>query len=332
MLCCCFLALGGLVSCQEDAVGPEPEPSGAYQVVYTAIGLSSDEDIFVVDENSSGQQQVTNGAGARFPAWSPDGNSICYTMRDNLYISNINDSSGHVLTSNAGVNWRPHWSSANEIAFESNRDGNWEIYVVQPDGGGLSNLTQDVHADFDARWTPDGGRLAFIRIINDVRALYTMNSDGSLLTRLSPDSLEVERYAWSPDGGRIALAAGQIYTVAATGAGLRQLTHDASEKHGVVWAVAEDRLAFTSGVDGVQAVYSLRTGGTDLLRLTGNDGDASAPSWSPDGRMILYQHASGIQPPNLYLMQADGSNPHKLTPNAVSVHERHHSWSPVRIN
>ena len=52
-------------------------------------------------------------------------------------------------------------TAASRIAFASDRDGNWEIYVVNADGSGLVRLTNDPAADSTPSWSPDGRRIAF---------------------------------------------------------------------------------------------------------------------------------------------------------------------------
>ena len=53
------------------------------------------------------------------------------------------------------------------IAFMSDRDWNWEIYVMDADGGNLQNLTNNPGADKDPSWSPDAKRIAFTADRND---------------------------------------------------------------------------------------------------------------------------------------------------------------------
>ena len=65
------------------------------------------------------------------------------------------------------------------IAFESNRDGNLEIYSMNPDGSDQVNLTNDPAEDPDPVWSPDGTRIAFVTASEGHRNIYVMNADGS---------------------------------------------------------------------------------------------------------------------------------------------------------
>ena len=66
------------------------------------------------------------------------------------------------LTRHADDDFLPTWSpDGTRIAFTSRRDGNDEIYVMNPDGSGQTRLTTDAAIDAAPTWSPDGQRLAF---------------------------------------------------------------------------------------------------------------------------------------------------------------------------
>jgi len=67
------------------------------------------------------------------------------------------------LTDHPRMDYCPAWSpDGKHIAFTSNRDGNYEIYVMKADGTGVRNLTGHPGYDNFATWSPDGRRLAFV--------------------------------------------------------------------------------------------------------------------------------------------------------------------------
>jgi Tol biopolymer transport system component len=97
---------------------------------------------------------------------------------------------------------------ASKIAFVSDRDGNQEIYVINPDGSGLTNLTQHPEKDFAPSWSPDGSRIAFRSHRGDgYYNLYLMDADGSnptrLVTNAGDDGSGDYTPHWSPDGTKI---------------------------------------------------------------------------------------------------------------------------------
>ena len=72
-----------------------------------------------------------------------------------------------------------------KIAFETNRDGNFEIYSMNPDGSGQTNLTNNPADDTIPAWSPDGTKIAFTSFRDGNPEIYSMNADGSGQTRLT---------------------------------------------------------------------------------------------------------------------------------------------------
>ena len=65
------------------------------------------------------------------------------------------------------------------IAFNSDRDGDYEIYVMNSDGSGQANLTNNATADYDPSFSTDGSKIAFASNRDGNHEIYVMNSDGS---------------------------------------------------------------------------------------------------------------------------------------------------------
>src|SRR5205814_9520420 len=93
-----------------------------------------------------------------------------------------------------------------KIAFDSNRDGNFEIYVMNADGSGQRRLTRNPAKDVSPAWSPDGRRIAFARDRGSTKPssdIYVMNADGSRLRRLTRSPANDVSPAWSPNGRKI---------------------------------------------------------------------------------------------------------------------------------
>jgi Tol biopolymer transport system component len=85
-----------------------------------------------------------------------------------------------------------------KIAFQSDRDGNFEIYVMDADGSDPVNLTNNPAYDAQPAWSPDGTRIAFHSYRDGNYEIYVMGADGSNPVRLT-DNPEGDGYpAWSP--------------------------------------------------------------------------------------------------------------------------------------
>jgi Tol biopolymer transport system component len=91
------------------------------------------------------------------------------------------------------------------IAFETYRDGNYEIYAMQSDGSNPTNLTnRPSSTDFHPVWSPDGTQIAFVsdRDGQFNTEIYVMNADGSNQTRLTNNEAADRDPSWSPDGSK----------------------------------------------------------------------------------------------------------------------------------
>ena len=109
-----------------------------------------------------------------------------------------------------------------KIAFSSNRDGNYELYTMDPDGTRLLRLTNNSGSDESPDWSPDGLRIAFISFREGNVDIYTTDPDGKNQVRLTTDTHPDSNPAWSADGSKIAFDSYrddnyEIYTMDADG-------------------------------------------------------------------------------------------------------------------
>ena len=95
-----------------------------------------------------------------------------------------------------------------KILFTSTRDGNREVYMMNPDGSEQVNLTQHPAGDLGAVWSPTGEQILFVsdRQGTRVRDLYLMDADGTNVRRVFKRKIEAWRggATWSPDGTQFA--------------------------------------------------------------------------------------------------------------------------------
>ncbi|MBN1680701.1 MAG: PD40 domain-containing protein [Anaerolineae bacterium] len=139
------------------------------------------------------------------------------------------------------------------IAFGSDRDGDWDIYVMNPDGSNVRQLTLNTDDDFRPAWSPDGRQIAFHSDRDGDYEIYVMNADGSNVRQLTFNTAADVHAAWSPDGTRI---------------------------------------AYQSSVNGLRDIYVVYPDGTNPRLLTNNALDDWFPAWSPDSNQIVTYAAS----------------------------------------
>jgi Tol biopolymer transport system component len=196
---------------------PAWSPDGT-QIAFEST-RAGNSDVFAIAADGSKETQLTTSPSFDGdPAWSPDGSRIVFTsVRDGnkeIYVMNADGSGQTRLTSNAGtvknvdtdaVDQDPAWApDGRTIAFESTRDGNFEIYSMNADGSGQTRLTDHLGLDALPEWSPDGKLIAFEsnRAGKGHRDVWTMRAGGSGLRRLTFGDTADSPPSWQPLGPR----------------------------------------------------------------------------------------------------------------------------------
>ncbi|HVE58345.1 MAG TPA: hypothetical protein VNB22_16050 [Pyrinomonadaceae bacterium] len=213
-----------------------------------------------------------------------------------------------------------------KIAFETLRDGNFEIYVMNADGSNPVNLTNSAADDIDPAFSPDGSKIAFASSRDGNFEIYVMNADGTQQTRLTMTTASESEVAWSPDGKKIAFTSGrdgnnEIYVMNADGTNPVNLTNNAAQDQEAAFSPDGTRIAFHSFRTGDGAeVFVMNANGTNPVNLTNTIGNDTEPVWHPSGNKIAFR---GLRNGtiDIYLMNTDGSDQLDITPNTPSSFE-----------
>jgi Tol biopolymer transport system component len=216
------------------------------------------------------------------------------------------------------------------IAFESDEDGNKEIYAAQPTGGSRWRLTHHAAMDWAPAWDPDGQRLAFVSDRDGFMDIYVVSRQGGGVRNLTQSPAQDSGPAWSPDGQRIAFDSDrdrnlEIYVVNVDGTGLTNLSRHSAHDGDPGWSSDGQWIAFETNRDGNFEIYIMPATGGMALRRTTNSWRDFAPVWSPDGQRIVFecQRETG---PEICVMNGDGSEMRRLTTD--HVRDQQPSWSP----
>ncbi|TGE18633.1 carboxypeptidase regulatory-like domain-containing protein [Hymenobacter elongatus] len=203
----------------------------------------------------------------------------------------------------------------NRFLYTRQVDGNTDIYSSDNAGTSLLRLTSSVFIETAPQLSPIRTRIAYASNVTGRYQLYTMNRDGSDQRQITPDMVPVEGYnnfgigyRWSPDGSQLIYASyDKLWRVNRDGTGLVQLATAPNGRHfrECDWSAQNNKiLVQTVGSNVYDAeLYTLNADGTGLTQVIGNlPGRMDSPSYSIDGRMILYsrdvdgyEHASGRQ-------------------------------------
>ncbi len=263
-----------------------------------------------------------------------------------LLVTNGPDEAGPAVSQPTGTETpadggAPPGPAAGKIAFISRRDGNAEIYTVQPDGGNLSRLVSDPAEQGNIAWSPDGSRLAFYSLRGERWQLDIVDADGSGLATIA-DGLVTGHDpippVWSPDGSRLAFESEhegdmEVYVVNADGTGLTNLTRNGAHDSGPSWSPDGSRIAFSSDRGANADIYVMNADGSGVTRLTKHQAVDTAPAWSPRGERIAFMSFRDGEA-EIYAVNADGSGLTNVTRNPAAdfpgAAVGHHppAWSP----
>ena len=162
------------------------------------------------------------------------------------------------------------------IAFDTDRDGNREVYVMGPDGKDPYNISNDPGDDFEPSWSPDGTGIAFVsnRATDGEggQFIYVVNADGSDVRQLSHESWSVQP-DWSHDGRMIVYSGDDdIQIIPADGSGPSvNLTNSPEKDWQPSWSPDDSRIVWVSGSDGNWNIKAMNADGSDVQQIT-NDG------------------------------------------------------------
>ncbi|MBA2527967.1 MAG: PD40 domain-containing protein [Pyrinomonadaceae bacterium] len=205
-----------------------------------------------------------------------------------------------------------------KIAFASDRDGNFEIYSMDADGGGQTRLTEEPGEDYSPAWSPNGQRLAFVSTRDGNAEIYVMNSDGSGQTRLTNNTAGDLAPAWTRDSSQIGFVTNrdgndEIYLMNADGSNQTNLTNNPDDDASFSFSPDGLAIAFSSTREDSQyEIYTMALSGGAPTRLTTSVGDDINPSWS--SQRIAFQ-SNRDETDELYSMSATGQNQVRLTNN-----------------
>ncbi len=246
------------------------------------------------------------------------------------------------------------------ILFETHRDGNSEIYMMNADGSNPVNLTQNAGFDFSAAWSPDGTKVAFVSNRDGNNEIYVMNADGSNPTNLSQNPYSDTYPVWSPNGAKIAFQTGrestplvlsvtpkliptthnlEVFVMNADGTGQINVSNSSSYDGYPSWSPDGEHIVFETDRDSEQGmvllsivpgdlgreIYRVEADGANPTNLTYSPEDDGFPVWSPDGSKIVFVSARNGNW-DIYTMNPDGSGQTRLTYNSADDYMA--TWSP----
>jgi Tol biopolymer transport system component len=229
-------------------------------------------------------------------------------------------------TSTPTITATPNVITQGQIAFASNRTGNYDIWVIRGDGTSPKNLTNRPSKDDHPAFSPDGTKIAFMSDRDGNEEIYVMGSDGSSITRLTNSPQRDTEPVWSPDGTKIAFVSyrdgGQadVYVMNSNGTDPVNITLVPGPDTDPSWG-ANNRIAFTSERSGTAQIYTMNPNGGGLTGPVTSSGKNFLPKWNSVGNRITFvSDRDGNQ--EIYSMRQGGEEQTRLTSNPAA------DWDP----
>jgi TolB protein len=339
---------------------PTPTPGAADDglLAYAKQSASTGrDDIYRQRADGAGIVNLTDGALYENDfTWSPDGSRLAFVRED---FENGGSSLGTVAADGSGLtmltsipgrymgyySWSPDSSRLVFSAhpYSSDDPNVVDVFMINVDGTGGTNLTNGDGHNTEVAWSPDGARVAYVHKLYGAEGavsseIRVVSADGSGLVRIPQAPGEFDSVPrWSPVGERLAFARDfpdrrtNVYTARADGTDLRRLIDDAATN--VIchqWSPDGSKLSFYSYREGEAEkleVVNADGGGRTTLPTNDRPFDGCTERWSPDGTRLVYLvYGSGFNGTTLYVVGADGGGLVELL--SAPEYNYHPDWSP----
>jgi TolB protein len=223
-----------------------------------------------------------------------------------------------------------------KIVFVSNRSGSKEIWVMNWDGSGERQLTRYGSISTFPSASPDGRIIAFTTYASGYPAIQLFSLDSGRKLPFYNQKASMNAFVtFTPDSKRIifsSTAAGgpaQLYSANLNGSDFHRVTSSNSiEVEAKINPVTGADMVDVSGRSGFPQIYQMNLEGANVRRLSAGTGEATNPSWSPDGAHIAFAWTRGFEPGNynIFVMDVASGQTTQLTSN--EGRNENPSWAP----
>jgi Tol biopolymer transport system component len=258
--------------------------------------------------------QLTSGPSS--VAWSPDGETLVYSMAGSLWRQKLGTDVAVELTHEPGYDYQPDWSpDGRHIVFARHHNNTIELWQLELSSGAARQLTTGDAVNLEPRYSPDGKQLAYVSTAGSghFNLFIASIDDGKLgapRPLVAPRESKIARYyyskhdhtinpSWTPDGKHLVFVSNREIAYG-TGDLCSAAVDDANDFKCFVHEETSWRARPEVAPDGKRVLYSSYQGrqwhqlwlttlaGDAQLPLTFGEFDATAARWSPDGRRIAY--------------------------------------------
>jgi len=209
------------------------------------------------------------------------------------------------------------------LLFESNRDGNSEIYAMNLASQSMLRVTNNPAVDMQPALAPDSVRIAYVSNQNGNNEIYITGLDSRAPINISNNPADDQQPTWSLDGNWIAFTSNrdgnqEIYVMRSDGTEVRNVSNSPANDFAPSWfsinrlLSSEEWIAFTSTRNGNQEVYRVKPDGSETENLSQNQANDYSPSGYRNGLVIAYVSDRDGNP-EIYTMTDSGGAQNNVT-------------------
>jgi len=244
--------------------------------------INKQSDLFSINQNGSDLKNLSNTPGIfeGNPVLSPDNKYIAYLSVEygpQIALMETNGSNRKLLTEFAGENGNLQWSpDSQRIYFTSNRYGTPNIFFINVDGTGLTNVSKGNGLDASYSLSPNGEKLVFDSDRDGAMDIFVVDSSGGTATNITKNPARDAEPLWSPDGNNIAFRSDRdgtwdVFVMKSDGTSPKNLTKKFNlNPTTVVWMPDSENLLVTAQVNNQSEIFLLPIDGSDPINLTNN--------------------------------------------------------------
>jgi TolB protein len=161
-------------------------------------------DIWLVAIAEKSRRKVTRMAHLQHhPVWADQGRKILFLSGKgddvhDIWLTDLGGRTPQQLTFSNGYNFEPDCSVLNQIAFSSNRGGNYDLYSMNLDGANVKSMAAHPGFDSEPDWGPEGKKLIFVSNRSGRPHIWKVESDGSGLLQLTKGDSRNRTPKWRP--------------------------------------------------------------------------------------------------------------------------------------
>lgn len=269
--------------------------------------------------------------------FGPFGTKIVYSQRvgrfKELFIMDLDGADQRQLTDDKGLAMSAAWHPKGEhIIFTNFRNQQPDLFAINPFNKKYVRLTRSIEQELGGKYTPDGQRILLAESQGQKSDLVFLSDKGKSLSRLTRNYSSIDVSPdFSPDGSEVIFTSNrsgnpQIYRMNIDGSNIRRVSYVSSNYcTSPVWSPKGNKIAFVCRSENKHHIFVTNPDGTVPVQLTVR-GSNEDPSWSPDGRYLVFATTAFNGIYNLALIRLDGVNLTQMTNSRAGSYDP--AWSP----